>query len=106
MTRSLHRAVPPRQPIFANLPRRNETEIAQALAENQAFAERCREIFRRVAPDLMEQYRDWYIIIEPNSGEYFIAPDEMAALRQAKEKYPTPDLYAMCLNETGACGRI
>lgn len=106
MTKSLHRTVPPRQPIFSTLQRRSSEEIAQAKAENHAFAERCREVFRRVAPDLIEQYRDWYIIIEPNSGEYFVAPDEMAALRQASEKYPTPDLYTMCLNETGACGRI
>lgn len=106
MTQKIHRKVPLGQPIFPELPRLSSLEISRRKAENKAFAERAREVFRRVAPDLMRQYRDWYIIIEPNSGEYFIDPDEMTALQKAKEKYPTPMLYAMRVNETGACGRI
>ena len=106
MVQKIPRKVAPRQPIFPEIPRLSEEQIAQRHADNQIFAERCRQIFWRVAPELRERYPDWYIIIEPNSGEYFLDPDEMTVLQKAKEKYLTPMLYAMRLNETGACGRI
>jgi hypothetical protein len=100
------RKVPFGQPLFPDHPRGPREEIDQRAGENRAFADRCRALFRHVAPELRDNYPDWYIIIEPDSGEYFLDPDEMTALRKAKEKYPTPRLYAMRLNETGACGRI
>ena len=106
MVQKIPRKVAPGQRIFPEIPRLSPEEIAQRQAEDKIFATRCREIFRRVAPELRERYPDWYIIIEPNSGEYFLDPDEMTALQKAKEKYLTPMLYAMRLNETGACGRI
>ncbi|GAX37486.1 hypothetical protein NIES3585_35290 [Nodularia sp. NIES-3585] len=45
-------------------------------------------------------------MIEPNSGDYFIDPDENAADKKAREKYPTGWLVTFRLNETRACGRI
>ncbi|MEG3439453.1 hypothetical protein V0288_20165 [Pannus brasiliensis CCIBt3594] len=106
MNPKIARKVAPGEPLFPDRPRPTRFESDKRAGENQAFAERCRAIFWRVAPELRENYPDWYMIIEPDSGEYFLDPDEMTALRKAKEKYPTPRLYAMRLNETGACGRI
>jgi hypothetical protein len=106
MVQKIPGKVAPGQRIFPDIPRLSPEEIAQRHAENQIFAQRCREIFWRIAPELRKQHPNWYMVIEPDSGEYFLDPDEMSALQKAKEKHSTPMLYAMRLNETGACGRI
>ena len=46
------------------------------------------------------------MIIEPNSGDYFIDPDEQVAEQKARQKYPSGWLVTFRLNETGAVGRI
>jgi hypothetical protein len=100
------RKVPAGSPLFPDRPRLSKEEIARRKAENEAFGRRCRIIFDQVAPQLMPDHYEWSIIIEPDSGDYFIAPDSEECLQKAKQKYPTAMLLEMCLNETGACGRI
>ncbi|MGB5960024.1 MAG: hypothetical protein WBG73_05140, partial [Coleofasciculaceae cyanobacterium] len=75
-------------------------------AENEAFGKRCREIFDRVYPELVKEHYDWAIIIEPDSGDYFIDPNEEIASQKAHQKYPKAIMLRMRLNETGTCGRI
>ncbi|MBC6473232.1 MAG: hypothetical protein GDA48_10800 [Hormoscilla sp. GM102CHS1] len=81
-------------------------EKARRQAEREESNQRCQVIFERVRPELIDEYYDWFIVIEPNSEEYFIEKDEMIAIEKACQKYP----HAMCLmlrlNETGVCGRI
>lgn len=93
-------------PIFPDRPRLSSEELARLEVSDKAFAQRCRVIFDRVYPELVPAHYDWFIVIEPDSGDYFIDPDEKVAFQKAKVKYPTPQLLAMRLNETGACGRI
>lgn len=81
-------------------------EKAKRRAESEAFAQRCRVIFERVKPELIKEHYDWFIVIEPDSGDYFIDPDEMAAIQKTREKYPHTKSLIMRLNETGCCGRI
>ncbi|MFB2922384.1 MULTISPECIES: hypothetical protein [Aerosakkonema] len=81
-------------------------EKARRQAEDEAFAKRCRSIFERVKPELINEHYDWFIVIEPESGDYFIDADEMAAIQKTREKYPHTKSLIMRLNETGACGRI
>ncbi len=100
------RRVPPGSPLFPNKPRLSKEQIAQRKAESHAFAERCRAIFNRVAPQLMADHYDWSIHIEPDSGDYFIDPDSEICYQKARLQHPTKKLMEMCLNETGACGRI
>jgi len=100
------RKVPAGSPLFPDRPRLSKEEIARRKAENEAFGQRCRAIFDKVAPQLMPKHYGWSIIIEPDSGNYFIAPDRKECLQKAKQKHPTAILLEMCLNETGACGRI
>ncbi|EDN68345.1 conserved hypothetical protein [Beggiatoa sp. PS] len=62
--------------------------------------------FKQVAPQLMTKHYGWSIHIEPDSGDYFIDPDSDICFQKARQKHPTAMLMEMCLNETGACGRI
>lgn len=81
-------------------------EKAKRRAESEAFAQRCRVIFERVKPELIKDHYDWFIVIEPESGDYFIDADEMVALQKTREKHPEAMCLIKRLNETGCCGRI
>ncbi|BAZ31540.1 hypothetical protein NIES4074_40130 [Cylindrospermum sp. NIES-4074] len=81
-------------------------ELARREAEKKAHLQRYREIFDRVSPQLIEEHYNWFFIIEPNSGDYFIDPDQEAAVKKARQKYPSGMIGIMRLNETGTCGRI
>jgi hypothetical protein len=100
------RKVPPGSPIFPDRARLSKEEIAQREAEDEIFGQRCETIFAQVAPQLRADHYGWSIIIEPDSGDYFIDPARKVCLQKAKQKHPTAILLEMCLNETGACGRI
>lgn len=106
MTIKTRTRVPHGSPLFPDRPRISSEEIAKRKTEREIFAQRCREIFQRVYPELIQKYYDWFIYIEPNSGQYFIDPERTLARQKAKEKYPTAVLMAMCLNETGTVGKI
>ncbi|WP_413201420.1 hypothetical protein [Nostoc piscinale] len=81
-------------------------ELARRKAENEAFYQRCRAIFERVRPELIKEHYGWYIAIEPNSGDYFIDPENIQAHKKALENYPNADHCVFCINETGSTGRI
>lgn len=81
-------------------------EKARRKAESEAFAQRCRMIFDQVTDELMKDHYDWFIVIEPESGEYFIDPDKTIAKQKAHEKHPDAMCLIKRLNETGCCGRI
>ena len=105
-TKPQKRKVPPGAPLFPDRQRLSKEEIARLKAEDDAFGQRCRVIFDKVAPQLMEDHYGWSIHIEPDSGDYFIDHDREVCLQKAKQKHPNAILLEMCLNETGACGRI
>ncbi|MGK7923319.1 MAG: hypothetical protein AB4080_25300 [Trichodesmium sp.] len=106
MTQTTRRKVPRGTPIYGDRPPLSPEEIARRKAEKEAFGRRCREIFWRVYPDLVKEHYDWYIYIEPDSGDYFLDSDRDVARQKAKQKYPGALLMAMCVNETGAVGKI
>ena len=81
-------------------------EKARIKAEDAVFYKRCREVFHRVQPVLIENHYDWFIIIEPESGEYFIDEDEEIALSKSRSKHPGKKCIIMRINETGTCGTI
>jgi hypothetical protein len=45
------------------------------------------EVFERVRPGLIKDYYNWFIVIEPNSKDYFLNQDELTAIHQAKEEH-------------------
>ena len=81
-------------------------ELAKRQAERKVFHLRCRAIFERVRPDLIQEHYGWYIAVEPNSGDYFIDEDIELASQKAREKHPTAVHCTFCLDETGATGTI
>ncbi|MBE9053222.1 hypothetical protein IQ243_22910 [Nostocales cyanobacterium LEGE 11386] len=81
-------------------------ELARRKVEQKAFHQRCRAMFERVRPDLIQEHYGWYIAVEPDSGDYFIDEDIEVASQKAREKYPNAVHCMFCLNETGSTGRI
>ncbi len=81
-------------------------EKAKRKAEREAFYQRCRVIFERILPNLIEKYYGWYIAIEPDSGDYFIDPDKEVASQKARQKYPNKIHHMFGINETGVSGSI
>ena len=81
-------------------------KIAQHKAEREARYQLCRTVFDRVKPGLIERHYNWFIIIEPNSGDYFVDANQELAVEKARQKYPTSRVGVFRLNETGACGKI
>jgi hypothetical protein len=106
MTQKTHRRVPLGSPIFPNRPPLSPEEKARRKAQREEFAQRCRVIFDRVYPELVTDHYDWSIMIEPDSGDYFIAPDPEVAFQKARQKHPTAQILEKRLNETGTVGRI
>ncbi|MBD2498473.1 hypothetical protein [Nostoc sp. FACHB-280] len=81
-------------------------ELARRAEERNARGQKARVTFDRMCPQLIDEHYNWFIVIEPNSGDYFIDPDIEIAEQKARQKYPTGWLVTFRLNETGACGRI
>ncbi|MGK7877427.1 MAG: hypothetical protein AB4426_30240 [Xenococcaceae cyanobacterium] len=106
MSQKLRKKVPLGSSIFPDQLSLSKEEIARRKAESEEFAQRCQNIFDRVAPELIAKHYGWSIHIEPESGDYFIDPDPEVSFQKAKQKHSTAMIMEMCLNETGTCGRI
>lgn len=83
-----------------------EAEKQNRSVEQQARFERCYPIFEQLRPELIQDHYNWYLTIEPETGEYFLNSNSIANLKKACEKYPNSIFYTFCINETGACGKI
>lgn len=81
-------------------------EKARLQAEDAVFYQKCRQVFDQVQPQLIKDHYDWFIIIEPESGDYFIDKDEKIAKSKSRAKHPDKKCIIMRINETGTCGRI
>ncbi|WP_445633535.1 DUF5678 domain-containing protein [Nostoc sp. DSM 114161] len=80
---------------------------AQRQAERNKFHQRCKEIFDRVQPELIKNYYNWYMVVEPDSGDYFIDSNEEVAMQMAHQKHPgNIPLFLFRINETGISGTI
>ncbi|NET60545.1 MAG: hypothetical protein F6K47_31725 [Symploca sp. SIO2E6] len=83
-----------------------EEKKAQKRTEREVFYQRCKPIFDRVQPELIKTRYNWYVAIEPDSGEYFLAQDDLVVAQIAHQKYPNAKLHVFRINETGVCGTI
>lgn len=79
---------------------------ARRKAEWEEFNQRCQAIFERLQPELIIEHYNWFMFIEPDSGNYFIAQDEMVVRQEAHKQYPEKTCLILRINETGVCGKI
>lgn len=84
----------------------SEERKAQWQAESKAFRQRCEVIFKRVQPELIKTHYNWYIAVEPESGDYFIDRDELAAVKMSRNTHPNAPVFIFRINETGVAGTI
>lgn len=84
----------------------SEHQKAEWKAERQAFKDRCQSIFEQVQPQLIKTHYNWYMAVEPESGEYFVDRDALVVADKAHQKYPNTKLHVFRINETGVCGTI
>jgi hypothetical protein len=85
------------------------TEEQKALrrAEDEEWNQRCKVIFSRIKPQYIETHYNWYMVVEPDSRDYFIDADEEVAMLLARQKHPgTIPLFLFRINETGVSGTI
>lgn len=102
--------------IISNLPHRqgrlfpkftiSPEELVRQKAEKDARRQRYQEIFTEIGLELLEKHYNWFMVIEPNSGDYFLDPIEEIAVQKAREKYPQGIIGIHRINETGACGTL
>jgi hypothetical protein len=85
---------------------RSGEEKAKRQEEMKQFDADCQAIFDKVKPALIEDYYNWFMVIEPKSGDYFIDADEVEAEKKAQAKHPDALCLILCINETGVCGRV
>ena len=84
----------------------SEEKKAQRKAQQQAFYQRCKVIFDRVQPELILTHYNWYVAVEPDSGDYFIDQDVEVATQMARQKHPNFIPFVFRINETGTSGTI
>jgi hypothetical protein len=66
MTRAKSSRTARRGRIFPEI-QGTEAQKAQKRAERQEFYQRCKPIFERIKPELINTHYNWYIAIEPDS---------------------------------------
>ncbi len=84
-------------------------EIAKRKAAKAAFGAQCRAVFEKLRPQLIKQYYNWFIAVDPENEKYLIDPSLEGLVKKIRAHYPqdgTVKLTTYRLNETGVCGTI
>ncbi|HBR00934.1 MAG TPA: hypothetical protein DD761_20885 [Cyanobacteria bacterium UBA11691] len=82
----------------------SEEKKAQWQAKRAEFHQSCQRIFEQVKAELIETHYNWYLAVEPQSQEYFLAKTEWEAIALSRAKYPHAPFHLFQVNETGICG--
>jgi len=98
---------PRRGIIFPDSKTTPET-LAKRQAKRDELGQRCRLIFEEIRPQLIEQYYNWFIAIDPDSGNYLIDPKLEGLIKKVRRQYPDGEMKmtAFRINENGSCGKI
>ncbi|BAZ10320.1 hypothetical protein NIES4071_21350 [Calothrix sp. NIES-4071] len=83
-----------------------EERKAKREAEREAFYKRCKPIFDRVQPQYIQTHYNWYMAVEPNSGEYFIDKDEITVMNVCRQKHIYSPFFLFQISKTGVSGTI
>ncbi|MBD6616226.1 hypothetical protein FNW02_10360 [Komarekiella sp. 'clone 1'] len=86
------------------------TEEARHRQEQRdALAMRCRAIFERLRPTLLETHYNWHIAIDPETEHYLIDQTLLGITQKIRDAYGNTNevkLTIFRLNDTGTCGRL
>jgi hypothetical protein len=83
-----------------------EEQFTQWEVEQEEFYQRSLPIFDKVKSEFIETHYNWYVTVEPDSGDYFIDKDLEAVWHKCHQKHPGKKHHTFRLNETGVCGTI
>ncbi len=83
-----------------------EEQKAQRRSEREAFYQRCKPIFDCIQPELIQTHYNWYMAVEPESGDYFLDRDEIVVMNMSRQKYRDAPFFLFKINETGVSGTI
>jgi hypothetical protein len=86
-----------------------EEEKIRRQEQRDALAMRCRVIFERLRPTLIETHYNWHIAIDPDTEQYLIDPTLKGITRKIRLDYGNSEsvkLTIFRLNDTGTCGRL
>jgi hypothetical protein len=83
-----------------------EEQFAQWEAEREEFYQRCKPIFDKVSSELIKTHYNWYVAVEPDSGEHFVDKNLEVASQKCRQQHPHRVHYTFRINETGVCGTI
>ena len=59
-----------------------------AHVDTRKIGERGRELFGKISPELEKEYRGKFVVIEVDSGDYFLGDTSVEADKKARAKYP------------------
>ena len=84
------------------------SQLANQQAQKNELGEHCRVIFEKIRPQLLKDYENWLIAIEPETEHYLIAPKLDELIEKIKQQYPNNQVKTtiFCLNQSGSCGKI
>lgn len=68
----------------------------------QELDEKCWPVFERLLAELGERYQNWIVVIEPDTGEYFLGLDDYEVLNRARKRHPRSQFFAYRLCEDPA----
>ena len=63
---------------------------------------KCWPIFERLLAELGERYRNWLVVIEPESEDYFLGQDDYEILARARKKHPKAVFFTYRLSDNPA----
>ena len=86
----------------------SDEEIARRKAARTLFGDRCRIVFEKLRPQLIEKHYNWFIAVDPDTEEYLIDPSLEGLVKKIRSRYQDGlvKLTTYRINETGVCGRI
>jgi hypothetical protein len=66
----------------------------------------CYPVFHQLMTELGARYKDWIVMIEPQTKEYFLGQDDHEILSRACKKYPKGKFFGYRLSESPAVDEL
>ncbi|MBW4674880.1 MAG: hypothetical protein KME52_12860 [Desmonostoc geniculatum HA4340-LM1] len=84
-------------------------EVRNRKKQRDRLAMRCRAIFERLHPTLIETHYNWHIAIDPETQQYLIDPTLLGIMQKIHDTYGNINKVKVTifrLNDTGTCGSL